>query len=221
MYCLDGSISLKPTCLVPLFALLFSSPRRSTLTLHHEVLAALNKPAIFVCAFSIEGARKMFISLSFSRVIHKSHCDHSEEMGKKINGKHNTHSQGPWNIFFSVISLEPWFRENEHWHTLTHKHSQRVKTQLFSLRLVNNQLLCVVTFLNKAFSSTRTGREWHKKSIIHKLEASRKRTCPRLHRHTHKPPYLAHNYTAACGCTSLADSVYKLRQRYDLARSCS
>lgn len=153
MYCPDGSISLNPTCLVPLFASLFSSPQRITLTLHHEALAALNKPAIFVCAFSIEGARKMFISLSCSRVIHKSHCGHSEEMGKKINGTHITHSQGPWNIFFSAISLEPWFREDEEDDRYTHKHNHRVKTLIFSLRLVNNHLHCLVTFLTKGFSS--------------------------------------------------------------------
>lgn len=77
-----------------LFLLLVTSSPQITSTPHHKILASLNKPAISVCAFSIECARKMFISLSFSRVIHKSHCDHSEEMAK-INGTHNTHSQGP------------------------------------------------------------------------------------------------------------------------------
>lgn len=90
----------------------------ATHTYSSLVLAALNKPAIFVCALSIEGARKMFISLSFSRVIHKSYCDYSEEMGpEKKKGTHNKLSQGPWNIFFSVISQELWFRKNEHYNT--------------------------------------------------------------------------------------------------------
>lgn len=44
--------------------------------------------------------------------------------------------------------------------------------------------------------------------------------CIRVLSDTHKPLYLAHNYMEACVCTSQADSVYKLRQRYDLVRSC-
>lgn len=48
MYCLDGSISLKPTCLVSLFALLFSSPRRITLTLHQCWLLSISQTFSYV-----------------------------------------------------------------------------------------------------------------------------------------------------------------------------